>query len=230
MKNLIVFISPEKKFTPECDILVRIQLENCARLGWKPEDVLLVTNFPFEYSGYKATLTKDEHFCGVRPRSIKTSIIKDLVDEGIIEDGHIYWNHDLDAFQVNVICEKGLELDNYDVGLTDYGWKSRLCMGSYFLKASSADIFALTKEPIFSNIEDEDVMADVLKSPDIARRCKMMNITYNIGQRKVAENIDKADKPLKVFHFHPNRAGKMDMFKPWMPRELVDIFAEYGYT
>jgi hypothetical protein len=51
MKNLLIYISPEHKFLPEYDKLVRIQIDNSLELGWKKEDIMLVTNFIFEYNG-----------------------------------------------------------------------------------------------------------------------------------------------------------------------------------
>lgn len=229
MKNLMVFINPAKEFTPECSTLIKIQIDNCWRLGWKKEDILLVTNFDYEYNGVKAMLVGDENYCAVRPRSIKTSIIPVLIDAGIIEKGKIYWNHDFDAFQLNTIDETELELNDYDVSLTDYGWKPRWCMGSYFVKDSSRDIFELANPIIFRNIEDEDAMMEVTQNPDIAKRCKRLNITYNLGMRNVPENVERAIHPIKIVHFHPRKRGLMDVFKPIMPEGFINILNQHGY-
>jgi hypothetical protein len=230
MKNLIIYLSKDHKFPVEAERLVKIQIENSYRLEWGSKDILLVTNFPFEYMGVKAIVMGDEHYCVPRPRSINTSILPALIDKGTIGDD-IHWNHDVDAFEINPISGEELELDGYDAGLTDYGWKSRLCMGSFFLKPTARDFFAKTIEGIFSDIEDEDVVQSVLdQNPEMAKRIKRMNITYNIGQRKVPENIERATKPPKVFHFHPDKPGKLDIFRPYMPQELLDIFAKHGYA
>ena len=231
MKNLLIWVSDKKRFNEEASVLVKIQIDNSLRLGWHPEDFLLVTNFPYEYNGVKATLTKDENYCAVRPRSINTATIPALIDEGIIEDGYIYWDHDMDAYQLQPIDDEELGLDGFDAGLTNYGWKPRLCMGSFFVKVSSKDIFEKAKPIIYSDVEDEDAVADILGADSaLAERVKMMNITYNLGMRRVPENIERATKPIKIAHFHPNRPGLLEIFKPLMPYELVKIFAKHGYA
>lgn len=203
MKNLLVYISSVKAFNKECDVLSKIQVDNSLELGWKKEDILFVTNFPWEYNGVKAIVVGDENYCAPRPRSIKTAIIPSLIDEGIMENGEIYWNHDFDAYQLSPIEESELGLENFDAGLTDYGWKERWCMGSFFVKTTSKDIFILAKDLIYKDIEDETAMGEVTLNPAINKRCKRLNITYNFGMRYVESNFERANKPLKVAHFHP---------------------------
>jgi len=183
--------------------LAKVQIDNSLSLGWKRQDIIFVTNFPWKYNGVKAIVVGDEHYCAVRPRSIKTAIIPFLVDAGIIEKGKIYWNHDFDAYQLNPIEEVELGLDNFDVGLTDYGWKERWCMGSFFVKKSSKDIFEKAKNIIYKDIEDETAMIELTKDATINKRCNRLNITYNFGMRNVESNYEKAIKPLRVVHFHP---------------------------
>jgi len=231
MKNLIVFIGPDKKLFGEYVYLMEIQIENALRLGWKPEDILFVTDFPYEYMGVKSILTKSSHYCAVRPRSIKTSIIPSLIDEGILQDGEVYWNHDTDVFQLVPIVAEELEMDTFDLGLTDYGWRPRYCLGSYFFTTKARDIFEPTSKLIFQDIEDEDAIQTVLDSnPDMAARTKRMNITYNLGMRRVPENVERATKPIRTLAFHPRKPGLMEIFKPLMPVGLVEIFAKHGFT
>ena len=244
LKNLLVYINPAKAFSEEYNILAKIQLHNSFHLGWKKEDIIFVTNFPWERHGVKAIVVGDEHYCAVRPRSIKTAIIPYLIEAGIIEKGKIYWNHDFDAYQLNVIKQGELGLANFDVGLTDYGWKDRWCMGSFFVKASSKDIFEKAKEIIYKDIEDETAMVELTQNKAVAKRCKRLNITYNFGMRNVGFNYKIAKKPLKVAHFHtkyPYRDyslsdtplncfmyGKNELNMPLMPERLIKIFHHYG--
>jgi hypothetical protein len=228
MKNLIVYISPAKDFIPECQILAKIQIDNCHRLGWKPEDVLLVTNWDYEYNGIKSIVVGEEHYCPTRPRSLKTSIIPALYDLGVLEKGTIYWNHDFDAFQVNQMKDEDLG-EGYDAWLTDYGWRDRWCMGSFFFKDTAKDIFALAKPKIFQNIEDETVFMELMQDPEIAKRCKRLNVTYNMGQRHITGNLKIIEKPLRVVHFHPNRQPLLDIFKTFLPADFLAILKEYKY-
>jgi len=238
MKNLLVYISPTKKLDGEFDTLAKIQIDNSLSLGQKREDIIFVTNFDYEYNGVKAQVVGDEHYCACRPRSIKTAIIPYLVEQGIVKKGEIYWNHDLDAFQSEIIEEAELGIENIDIGLTDYGWRERWCLGSFFFKESSKDIFLLAKDIILKNIEDESAMMELTKNNanNVNERSKRLNITYNLGQRKVESNYNKATKPIKVLHFHPSRArllgvfmyGKNGMNTPLMSERLIGIFKQYG--
>lgn len=242
MKNLVVFITPQKQFFSEYADLVKVWVDNSFDLGWKLEDMLLVTNFAFRYNGVKSTRVHNEHFCETRPRSIKTSIVPYLVDTGIVAEGELVWNHDTDAFQMNRFNGIEDELKGLDLGLTDYGWKSRWCMGSYFFKASAKDLFELAAPVIHQDVEDETVFLD-LEARDangFSRRHKRLNITYNFGMRKVEHNYGIAEKPLRVVHFHPTYKlvrtwdvfvlGKNGLNMPLVDERLIGVFRHHGIS
>ncbi len=234
MKNLLVYVRPEKKFIGEHNILARIQIDNALSLGQVP---LIVTNFSYEYNGIKSIIVGDDNYCAVRPRSIKTSIIPHLIEQGIIREG-IYWNHDFDAYQVNLITEEELGLDGLDAGFTTYGWKDRWCLGSDFIKSSAKDIFEWLRDSIYTNLEDETVLGKITKNNthNINSRIKKMNIAYQIGMRNVDYNYKIATKPLKVLHFHPSKLGLLDIFMygknkvgiPLMSDRLIEVFKQNG--
>lgn len=238
MKSLLVYITPEKKFSPECGTMIKVHIDNNYSLGYKKEDLLLVTNWDYEYNGVKSIVVGGEHFCAVRPRSIKTIILPALYDAGILKEGTIYWDHDFDAYQLNTIEDSELGLEGFDLGLTDYGWKPRWCLGSSFVKKGSKDIFQKVKELVVQNVEDEAAMVSLTRNPDINKRCKRLNITYNLGMRNVEINYNNATKPLKVLHFHPVYRGikLLDIFMygrnslgiPLMPGRLINVFKQHG--
>jgi len=237
VKNLLVYVRPEKKFVGEHEVLARVQIDNAISLGQK-ENIILATNFDYEYNGVKSIVVSDENYCAVRPRSIKTSIIPYLIERRIIEEGKIYWNHDFDAYQVNLMTEEELGLGGLDAGFTTYGWKNRWCLGSDFIKSSAKDIFEWLRDSIYTNLEDETVLGKITKgnTHNINSRIKKMNITYQIGMRNVEYNYGIADKPIKVLHFHPSKKGLLDIFMygknkmgiPLMSDRLIEVFKYYG--
>lgn len=217
MKNLLVYISPTHSFDKEREILARVQIDNSLSLGWKPKDILLVTNYHYEYNGVKSVMVGDSNWYEGRPRSIKTTIIPHLIDLEILEPDTVYWNHDFDAYQMNHIYESDLGMDKTDIALTDYGWRDRWCLGSFFFRTTARDVFETAKEIIYKNIEDESAFMEMCKDPVIRNQCSRLNITYNFGMRHVEENYERAIKPIKVVHFHP-----------WYPLvKTLDIFM-YG--
>src|SRR5947207_2889604 len=100
MKNLLIYInSIDKKLSSEHEVLTKIQVDNRLELVWTLKDILLVTNFDYEYRGVKSIIV-DDYAVFDQNRSTKIPAINQLFRDGIIEDGEIYWFHDHDAFQL----------------------------------------------------------------------------------------------------------------------------------
>ena len=138
MINLLIYINPiDKRFIGEYVDLVRIQIDNSLELGWKPEDILLVLNFDYEYRGIKAVKV-DDYQVFDQNKSTKIPAINQLFKDGVIKEDKVYWFHDLDAFQLSPI-ELSLEKD---AAFTDHGHFSKTWnAGSFFFKKSAEDIF-----------------------------------------------------------------------------------------
>lgn len=237
MKNLLVFISPEKKLTQECELLAKIQIDNSISLGLQ-DDLVLITNFPYEYNGVKAIIVSDDNYCAFRPRSIKTSIVPYLIKQGIMKDGEIYWNHDFDAYQNEPMNTRELEMENIDAAFTTYGWHRKWCLGSDFIKTSAKDIFEKLRDIIFTDVEDEHALYELtgVNNNNINTRIKKLNITYQIGMRHTDYNYKWATKPLKVLHFHPHKPNLLNIFMygrnpmgvPLMSERLIKVFNQHG--
>jgi hypothetical protein len=247
MKNLLIYISPTGSFNnPRPDLtndafqLVKVQIENSVDLGWKKEDILLFTNFPFQYGPIKATVLKKVEFLNQLPRTSKINGIVKLFEKGIIKKGQLYWFHDLDAFQLAPIRESELNLGKADIGMADYGRFKRWNTGSIFFKLSSKDIFYRIGEIVHEQLTDEEKALDILVAKDkkIGKRIKTIDRTYNFTAFNLKASYKKAIKPIKVVHFHPlaeirqlNIKKPLDYFKgvnyirtPLITRRLLKIF------
>lgn len=251
MKNLLIFINPFKNFDEglvnfrSCSTLVKVQIDNSLDLGWKAQDIILVTNFPYQYNGVKAIVIDDSSYCPFRPLSTKTVTVSYLHEKGLIDSKELYWVHDFDAYQVNPFQQSELGLDNLGAGFTDYGWSKKWSLGSYFFKASAQDLFKALRQAIYEHqIEDERAFGGLTRQNvgQINDHYKKINITYNFGMRHVGHNFAIAEKPLKVAHFHPyyhdNRMpkGTLDCFmygqnelnEPLLSPRLIKIFQHHG--
>jgi len=243
MKNLLIYINP-KGFDKESEKLIKIQIENSLEF-WKLEDIVLVTDFPYEYMGVKATVI-DKAFCPFYVEASKITAIVRMFDLGLIGK-ELYWCHDLDAFQMEPFDERNPII--IDMGLTDYGRKPTYQMGSFFFRNSAEDLLrenARRLKPGLNedgrHMQDETAMIDMVNenSLNVNSRVKRLNITYNFGMRKVGLCYKKALKPLKVLHFHPNSDkmntldiamyGKNDTWMPLMTKRLIKLFKKYGYS
>lgn len=246
MKNLMVFLSPHKSFTndrwgKESEALIKIQIDN-SQLFWKREDIILVTNFPYEYGGVKAIEIGDEHYCELRPTATKVPAILELFRRGLIEEGELYWFHDLDAFQLAPVIVDFSE----DMGVTNYGittirqsYNNRLSTGSWFFKSTAEDIFQMIHERMYEDeINEETALGRLIKdNPMLTKRINLVDISYNVATRKrdVEKTLKQAIKPIKVLHFHPfdkrklwNGKTNMEYCQSLMTLELNNIFKKHG--
>lgn len=248
MKNLLIYVNPDG-FDEEHSKLVKIQIENSLSLGWNPEDIILVTNFPYEYLGVKAFVISEEHYCKLFRQATKVDVMAHLFNIDFFGD-EIYWLHDMDAYQQEWITEEELGLD-VDLGLTDYGRNTRWNGGSIFFKKSCGDFYRKLKDTMYAENEnnkgiwknEEDVMMKLTDNniDNINSRIKRLNISYNFGIKQMKLCYEKALKPIKVLHFHPERryrgwgkameivAGKNELGFPIMNQRLIDIFKKHGW-
>lgn len=245
MKNLMIFINPAKKFFGEPETLIRIQIDNSLDLGWKKEDIILATNFDFEYNGVKSIVVKDENFVPFYIQGSKHKTILELKERGFIKENELYWFHDLDAYQSEVISPSEIMMEEADMALTDYGRLKRLNTGSVFFKSSIVDIIeALSKTQNLFKLGDEqaldvllygvreneqklfnfdtDVLMKIPKVSNISNRIKRINITYNFTYFDLIYCYKTAIKPIKIVHFHPDGA-----YRALFIHRLLDFYM-YG--
>ena len=226
MKNLLIYVNPDKKFSPEHDDLTKIQIDNSLELGWKVEDIILVTNFPYEYRGVKSIVIGDYEAFD-QNRSTKIPAINELFKRGIIEDNCLYWFHDQDAFQLEPI-EVNLASD---AGFTDYQQPRVWNAGSFFFKKSAEDIFAdiwLYMNKKGTNEQDALTYMWQNNIGEINKRYELMNITYNMGLYNMKNRLKEAELPIKVAHFHPHKNRHLDLFRNILPERLLTIFKAHG--
>jgi hypothetical protein len=244
MKQIITWIDPEKKFTGEAEKLIKIQIENSLELGWKVEDIILITNYKFEYKGVRALAVRDENYCSFCIKNTKMNVIVALYRIGLITPNNLYWLHDLDVFQSEPLIEPDME--GKDMALTDYGRMQKFNMGSIFFKASALNIFIkIWKEFNKDKLLDEVALVRLLnRQPDLYKRIKKLNISYNFQPFNIKSCYGLAIKPIQVVHFHPDTVvrqvgmntldlflrGKNKVKKVLVSERLLKIFNKYGYS
>jgi len=231
MKQVLTYISPDKKFNEEHEKLAKIQIDNSLSLGWKPEDTLIVTNFPYEYKGVKAIQAPDECFCPFTFPPTKIYTICWMFEQGLIGDD-LYWYHDFDCYQLNPISDP---LDGKDFGITNYGRMPRLCSASIFFKKEAADIFSKLKKKVDADRTNEEVgLMRLLTDEEINKRVKRLNITYAFHKFNLPSCWKIADHPIRAAHFHatPDKfdfyiKGNNKLGIPLLPERLINIFKNY---
>ncbi len=248
MKNLLIFTGPDKKFNSEHEKLAKIQIDNSLELGWRKEDILVFTDFNWEYKGIQSSIISEEVYYPFDLAAGKIPVIVYLLNKGLLDQDQLYWSHDFDAFENTKILESELGLDGYDLGLTHYTYKPEWQCGSIFFKYSARDILELLdqttrKKPHLSR-NNEKTLTWLIKHNQIdPKRYKRMNVTYNIMSKFLQTIYPLADKPLKVLHFLPSKVndsgetalesymyGKNRLNIPLMSDRLIKLFKQHGFV
>lgn len=248
MKNLLIYTGPNKKFSDEDETLARIQIDNSLDLGWKKEDIILATDFPYEYNGIKSTIVSNRLYYDFDLTANKPLVISHLLEQRLINSNTLYWCHDFDAFELNKINETDLDLKSYDLGLVHYFYKPEWSCTNYYFKKGAYDLFNLINKTIankpWRSRNDEKAITWLVKHNRIEpNRLKKLNTTYNIAKRCLTTVYNEAEKPIKVLHFRPSDKkdammsdtalnmfmyGKNRLKKRLMNERLIHIFNNHG--
>lgn len=226
MKNLLIYINPSRHFTKEHETLTKIQIDNSQKLGWDPKDIILVTNFPYNYKNISSIIVSDYEAFDAH-RSTKIAAINQLFHDKLIQDD-IYWFHDHDAFQT-----KAFTVDlNADAGFTNHGaWSKTWNAGSFFFKHSARDIFTWIQEYMdLRGTNEQNALTHMWENNvnDINSRYQLLDQSFNIGIYKIEENLKKSGADIKVAHFHPHKKHHLDLFRKHLPAQLLALFSQYG--
>ena len=234
MKNLLIYVNPNKDWDKENKKLIKLQIDNSLELGWERKDILLFTNFPYEYDGIKSTEVPDDLFCSYFHQMSKINTILWMFEHNLIGDD-TYWFHDMEAFQNYPFIE--LPKDLY---LTDYGYCDRFNTGSIFFRKGAREAFEKIKADSDAHQDGEEwALGRIHKEIDY----ELLNITYNFpGSVNAVRNFkkiyDKTELPVRVVHFHPDNrrglfyrvmTGDNELKVNVMSDILIGFFNKYGW-
>ncbi len=228
MKNILFYIYPEKKFAKDYVLMSQVQIDNSLDY-WKPEDILVVTNFPWEYHGVKSLVVGEELYAQVQSHgtslSNKPIVIKYLIKHRLVDD--LNWFHDWDIWQLAPLDLPPLDRD---IGFVDYSYflplrgKSRIQLGSIFFKPFARDVFNWIEDGINKYKQNEEETLNLLVNQNfnnIQDRFTKLNVTYNIGMINLRTAIERADKPLRIAHFPPYRPKYLHKANKILPPKLL---------
>jgi len=240
MKQILTYISPNREFDDENKMAVKIQIDNSINIGWKHEDILLVTNFDYEYNGVKSLVVGDENHCEYFTPTTKLYVIDALFKKGIIEKG-LYWYHDFDCFELNKIIESEVreEMGECNLGASNYCQRIRLCSASMFFDEKAEDMFDWMKADGYNRKKEEEMvlmkMAYDAENP-LSKRFKMVNTTYAFHKFNIVKTYKTTIKPIRAAHFHltPDKydfyvRGNNKLNKVLIPERLITIFEKHGF-
>lgn len=177
------------------NILLKAQIENSLELGWIAKDIILLSNFDYEFMGVKSVNISLNKNCLT---GSKMYGMKYLFENNMVND--IIWAHDLDCWQnVPFYCP-----DFKEVGIACYS-TSKYNGGSIFWKKSAKDIVYKIIDIINKGGEnkEEPTLNKILKSKEYKGRVTNVDNTFNVGCSGYVKRWDRSIKPIRVCHFHP---------------------------
>lgn len=174
---------------------LRAQIHNSLDIGWSPDDILLVTNFAYEFMNVRSHVIEMNTTCLT---GSKTFVAQQLYATGVLKEDA--WFHDLDLWQVTEFQVPEFK----EVGISTYS-RPKYNGGSLFYKVGALDIITTIWNTIIKNAErkEEPTINKVLKSDEYKDRVTVLNNRFNVGCSGFAERFNRSEKPVIGCHFHP---------------------------
>ena len=197
MKNLMVANQqPQGRYNPErITTLCKAQVENSIECGWEPDDILLITNFDFDFMGVQGLNIRLNSNC---LRGSKLYGVQYLFDAQQV-NGDVIWAHDLDAWQ-NCWFD---EPEFLAIGACHYS-RPKINGGSIFWKRQAESILEAILQEISKGAErEEPVLQRMLASEAYIDRVTVLDHTYNVGCSGFVPRASRAMLPIRVAHFNP---------------------------
>jgi hypothetical protein len=214
VKNLLIFVDPIHDFNKEHKILAKTQIDWSLNF-WKPEDIILVTNFSYEHRGVKAIQVEDDCYYPLFNRATKIPVINRLFEKGMIDDE--FWFHDFDVFQLEPMESKS------DFAIVFYGKNSKGSpenkwnAGSFFFNKNAKDIFKQIETTMrLADIDEENALT--LMIDEGFRNFEELDYGYCVH----VYNTD-VENP-KALHFHPHKKHHKKLFEKLIPPKLNEYF------
>ncbi len=207
------------------------QIDISLHLGWKTSDIILGTNFEFEYRGVVAhQLTNVCTWSGFN--NFWFGAIE-LLEKGIITED--FWLHDHDSWP-----NRYFEFPEFkgEVAGCEYVGTTEWNCGSIYCKSSSLDTLKYIKEFLTVNKEvdlssDEVFIAYLRKNPNpIQSNLVSIDTKYNVGVTHGQLRINSATKPINVLSFNPavekgrSRLKSSGVYNE-IPTNLLPIYKKY---
>jgi hypothetical protein len=201
MQNVFLWIKNDQKkgykfrYSKNNEIIdahLYLQIENSLKMGWNKEDIILITNFPFEYMGVKSHVATD--ICNWSSFANKMVVINEMIKTGVINNN--FWLHDCDAYQL-IPFEFPKECK--DVGFTKHApGRIKPQGGSVFYRKEAYDIIQVISDGIklFRAKKEESFFPYFYN-----KNCKAKHVAkYNAAIEKLKKANCEKNKPKIDFY------------------------------
>lgn len=198
----------------------RAQIDNSIKLGWEKEDIILGTNFEFEYNGVKSHMLTE--ICDWSGFNNFWFGALELVKKGIIADK--FWLHDHDSWQI-----APMEFPNFNgviAGVEYVGTREWNC-GSIYFNENSLDILEYIVNTLTLNKQadvssDEIIIAFLRQNSPLKDQMISINSRWNVGLTHAELRLLNAIKPVIVLSFKPDQKNIFETLEKKNLYSLLD--------
>ncbi len=234
MKNIIVAnFQPKSKISKEqLSTYINAQIDNSLSLGWDRKDLILISNFEYGYNHVYAIEYDLNNICLTGSKMFGIDKLFDDIHINMILKDDSIWLHDLDVWQNFQFCQMSCPIllgeHNY-IGICKYPTE-KLAGGSIFLR-NNYYVHKVVRHICADIIDkkankEEAILHDVLiEEYDRNHSVCILNSTYNVGSHGFDLRIETAEKPVKCFHFHPEK--NWNKFNIFIDKRLKNILSDH---
>lgn len=204
--------------------LFKMQIDNSLHYGWSVDDIIIGTNFEFEYKGVKAYQLTD--ICTFNIFNNKWYGMLELMRAGILNDD--FWFHDQDNWQINSITFPAF---NGEIGAATYIRTPEWNTSAVYVKKSALDILEYIVKSMKMNPvdyqSDENWISFLRQNSEIKNYLSTLNTQYCVGYTYMDDRINAANGPIRSLGFVPNMKSHDEFNKrKLIPDHLNNIFNE----
>ena len=207
---------------------LRAQIDWSIQLGWKKEDIIIGTNFDFEYNGVKNYQLTD--VCTYSGYNNFWYGALELMKNGVLNED--YWLHDQDSWPVRYFNFPKFdgEIAGCEYQATPF-WN---CSTIYLKKTSQfllEYIVELMRDnPDYPVSSDEEWIAFLRHSnhSEIKNYLTSINTRYNVGRTFFKDRYENATKPINVLAFKPDLDKDFNTIKHLLDEDFIDIFRKHN--
>lgn len=234
MKHVIVYNQIDtdyhggKRYTNETLFnYFRAQIDWSLHLGWKKEDIIIGTNFDFEYNGVKNYELTD--VCTYSGFNNFWYGALELMNNGVLDDD--FWLHDQDSWP-----HEYFDFPNFhgEIAGAEYIGTRQWNCGSIYIKKSAKSVLTYIVDLMRDNPEvpvssDEEWIAFCRfdNNSDIKNYLQSIDTRYNCGVTHFSKRYNEATKPINVFSFKPDLGRDFDTVSDYLKQEMIDIFKKH---